>query len=300
VSFWGLKLLAIASCWGVMTSAAASLLLDATAVGDSIFAVGERGLITRSTDGGVTWQIQPSGVPQTLCAVSFANELNGWIVGHGAIVLRTTDGGTRWTVQFTGPDTESPLLDVIALNRSHIIAIGSFGSYFEAHDAGSSWTQRYILDEDMHLNRITATDRDTLFIAGEFGTLLRSRDQGENWEKLSTGEEGSLYGVLPLSNGDLLAYGLRGRIYRSTDGGDNWQSLQTPGTGLLMTGIELAAANTIIFTGQGRTWWISRDRGLTYQASTAITPAIAELLLTPSGRLLTFGESGIQPATTSP
>ena len=156
--------------------------------------------------------------------------------------------------------------------------------------------QRWILEEDMHLNRLTVSTQGTLYLAGEFGTLLQSTNQGQDWTTLSTGEDGSLYGVLPLSDGTLLAYGLRGRVYRSEDDGQSWEQLATPGTGLLMTGIELAAANTVILAGQGRTWWISQDRGQTYTASSEITPAIAELLLTSNGRLLTFGEDGANPA----
>jgi photosystem II stability/assembly factor-like uncharacterized protein len=296
VRFLVSSLLAVAVTLNAAAAPSGPLLLDAAAAGNSILAVGERGLITRSTDGGMSWQPLEAIVPQTLTAITFADERNGWAVGHGAVILRTTDGGQRWSLIYTGPDTESPLLDVLALNSSHIIAIGSFGSFFESHDAGATWEQRWILEEDMHLNRISTTQSGTLFIAGEFGVLLRSKDQGANWDTLSTGEDGSLYGVLPLSDGSLLAYGLRGRVYLSSDDGDNWESIETPGTGLLMTGIELAAANTVILTGQGRTWWVSQDRGRTYQASSEITPAVAELLLTPSGRLLTFGEDGARPA----
>jgi photosystem II stability/assembly factor-like uncharacterized protein len=273
------------------------LLLDATIAGETIITVGERGLITRSVDGGETWLRLDPIVPDTLTGVSFANALNGWAVGHGAVILRTTDGGVHWSWQFTGPDPQTPLLDVMALDPGHLIAIGAFGSYFESSDSGATWTARRVIDEDMHFNRISATPSGTLFIAGEFGLLLRSTDQGANWTQLSTGEEGSLYGVLALSNGSLLAYGLRGRVYLSEDDGENWTAVNTPGTGLLMTGIELPSAQTVILAGQGRTWWISHDSGKTFRDHSAITPAIAELLLSPSGQLLTFGEAGAAPAT---
>ncbi|MCC5025537.1 MAG: hypothetical protein J6386_23390 [Candidatus Synoicihabitans palmerolidicus] len=185
---------------------------------------------------------------------------------------------------------------MLALDHGHWLAVGAFGAFFESHDAGASWAQKWILDEDMHFNRITQTPAGTLFLAGEFGTLLRSTDRAKSWETLSPGEDGSLYGVLALDDHTLLAYGLRGRIYRSTDDGNSWQRIQTPGTGLLMTGIELGAPNTIIIAGQARTWWVSRDQGRTFRATTDKTAAIAELLLTPTGTLLTFGEDGAHTA----
>ena len=72
--------------------------------------------------------------------------------------------------------------------------------------------------------------------------------------------------------------------------------MPSPGTGLLMAGIELGAARTIILAGQARTWWVSRDGGKTFTAPTDDTPGVAELLLTPTGQLLMFGEDGVNPA----
>ncbi len=273
-----------------------SLLLDAALAGDAIVAVGERGLVQRSNDGGETWTTVDADVSRTLCAITFLDERNGWAAGHGAIILRTEDGGKSWQHQFTGDDDESPILDIMAISGGHVIAVGAFGAYYESHNSGADWKQHFILEEDMHLNRISRSRDGTLWLAGEFGTLLRSRDSAKSWQSLSTDEDGSLYGVLPLTNGNLIAYGLRGRVYRSTDDGENWTSLETPGTGLLMTGIELSSADTIIVTGQARTWWVSRDGGETFTSTIDDTAAIAELLLTPSGHLMTFGEAGSNPA----
>jgi photosystem II stability/assembly factor-like uncharacterized protein len=285
-------------CAAVFGTAAVgdSLLLDAALAGDAIVAVGERGLIQRSTDGGDTWSTVDSGVSRTLCAITFLDQRNGWAAGHGAIILRTEDGGNSWQHQFTGDDEESPILDIMAVSGGHVLAVGAFGAYYESRNSGADWEQHFILEEDMHLNRISRSRDGTLWLAGEFGALLRSRDSAKTWQPLSTGEDGSLYGVLPLTNGNLIAYGLRGRVYRSTDDGESWTRVETPGTGLLMTGIELASANTLIVTGQARTWWVSRDGGQTFTATIDDTPAIAELLLTPSGHLVTFGESGSNPA----
>lgn len=275
---------------------AGPLLLDAALADSAIVAVGERGLIRRSTNGGRTWTDTDTVVPTTLCAVSFADARNGWAAGHGAVILRTTDGGVSWQHQYTGPDPESPFLDLLALDAGHVIAIGAFGAYYVSHDAGAHWEQEFILEEDMHLNRITRLTDGTLFLAGEMGTLLRSTDRGATWETLSTDDDGSLYGVLELADHTLLAYGLRGRVYRSNDRGDTWKPVKTPGTGLLMTGIELPSARTVILAGQARTWWTSHDGGRTFTAPTDTTAGIAELLLTPGGHLLTFGENGAQPA----
>lgn len=275
------------------------LLLDAALAGDSVVAVGERGLVVRSNDGR-TWTPTPAPIAGTLCAVAFAGPLEGWAAGHGAVILRTTDGGITWTPQFTGPDPEAPFLDLLALGQGHVLAVGAFGVFFESRDNGATWTQRAVLDVDLHLNRIVRTDDGRIYLAGESGTLLRSDDDGATWRSLETGDDGSLYGVLALRSGTLLAYGLRGRVYRSTDDGASWNLIRTPGTGLLQTGVESPVSGAIILAGQARTWWVSRDDGRTFRAATATTPAVAELLVSPTGELLSFGEDGAGPAPVAP
>src|SRR5690606_23508505 len=69
------------------------------------WAVGDRGVIWHTADGGRSWQMQSSGVRGSLRSVCFLTDQHGWVVGgettpytglsHG-IVLATTDGGRTW------------------------------------------------------------------------------------------------------------------------------------------------------------------------------------------------------------
>ena len=269
------------------------LLLDAAHAGESaMVAVGERGLILRSTADHPEWR--PAVVPDawTLCGVTFADDRNGWAAGHDGFILRTRDGGATWEVAEQARDRETSFLDVLALDARRVIAIGGFGVYWETDDAGGTWEARRLLDEDVHLNRLTRAPNGTLFIAGEAGTLLRSRDEGRNWSSLDTGNEASFYGVLPLRDGAVLAYGLRGRVYRSEDDGDTWEQVTTGSEGLLLTGAEMPD-RTIVLAGQARICLASRDGGRTFGRVQHDVPAIAELLVSHEGELLSFGEAGI-------
>jgi photosystem II stability/assembly factor-like uncharacterized protein len=79
-------------------------ILGITFVGPNLgWAVGEGGTILHTTDGGTSWRRQATGVRSRLCAVSFVDSDNGWVVGHdrgtsSSVVLRTVDGGRSWTV----------------------------------------------------------------------------------------------------------------------------------------------------------------------------------------------------------
>jgi photosystem II stability/assembly factor-like uncharacterized protein len=58
-------------------------------------AVGVKGTIVRSTDGGRTWRSQPSGTTTVLFGVACPSPSTCVAVG-GDTILRSTDGGRTW------------------------------------------------------------------------------------------------------------------------------------------------------------------------------------------------------------
>ncbi len=61
-------------------------------------AVGTGGWIIHSTDGGVTWQRQNSGVLGGLGGVAFVNDSIGYASGANGVVIKTTNGGLSWVL----------------------------------------------------------------------------------------------------------------------------------------------------------------------------------------------------------
>lgn len=270
------------------------LLLDAARVSDEIVAVGEIGTVLRSPDSGRSWTSVAPATKATLTAVSFASgSPRGWAVGHDALILATEDGGKTWTKAWQGEDLDSSFLDVCALSTDHVIAVGAYGLYLMTGDGGKTWTSRQILDEDMHLNRISRGPTGTLYLAGERGTLLRSTDAAASWTPIDAPYDGSFYGILPLGPERLLAYGLRGRVFLSSDDGASWTPVPLPQPALIASAVHLADG-TVVLAGQARAQFISRDLGQSFTRwPLGFDHAIAELLVAPAGRLLAFGEAGV-------
>ena len=80
------------------------------------WAVGDRGVIWHTEDGGRQWYLQPSGVGCTLESVCFLDEKVGWVAGgfshpythaSSGVLLTTTDGGRHWQT------TPGPLLPAL-------------------------------------------------------------------------------------------------------------------------------------------------------------------------------------------
>ena len=270
-----------------------SLLLGAAKAGEDLLIVGERGHVLRSTDHGKSWQqiIVPSRA--TLTAVSFADHLHGLAVGHDLTILRTEDGGRSWQLIHQDQDEQPPFLDVLFIDKHLALAIGAYGTFFISTDRGLSWEQRWIAEDDLHLNAI-ARIGDLIFIAAEAGMLYRSDDGGETFEELDPGYEGSFFGLLPTANDSLLLFGLRGNLFRSDDEGESWYQLDTDTDAGLNSGVQLADG-TLLIAGLSGTLLRTTDHD-DFQITAYQEPdrkGFNKLLETAEGRVLAIGDFGV-------
>ena len=82
-----------------------TLLLDAFRADQRAVAVGARGTVFVSADGGKDWKSQRTASTRTLTAVTALNDKTWLAVGHGGTILRSEDGGqtweTNWIMEFT-------------------------------------------------------------------------------------------------------------------------------------------------------------------------------------------------------
>jgi len=277
--------------------ASKSLMLDAVALDDRLVAVGERGHILISKDGGASWQQIEVPTRAMLTGMAFVSNDVGVAVGHDSVILRTTDAGETWDLVFSAPEDEAPFFDVWFADADNGVAIGAYGSHHRTTDGGLTWDFEPIGDTDWHLHEIARADNGKLYMAAEAGFAYRSDDDGATWTELPTPYEGSYFGVLPLEGDALLLFGLRGHLYRSEDAGETWQELDTGTVAMLTNGVKLTDG-TIVIVGLGGTGLASTDGGQTFSYSQqAGRRGISAVVETSDGSLLLVGEFGIRTAT---
>lgn len=194
------------------------ILMDIARAGGRLVAVGERGFVLMSTDGGQTWTAHATPVTRTLTAVAFEDDKLGIAVGHGGSLVRTEDGGDNWTgIPMEDADSES-LLGVTSLGNGRFAAYGAFGLYFDSADGGKTWQRHPVISEDFdrHISQVLPIG-DKLLMVAESGNLAVSGDGGATWRRIKSPYEGSYFGATKLEGDGVVVFGMRGNVYRTDD-----------------------------------------------------------------------------------
>jgi photosystem II stability/assembly factor-like uncharacterized protein len=284
--------------------ASRALLLDVANAGQRLVAVGERGHVLLSDDAGRHWSQVQTPTQSLLTAVCFADAAHGIAVGHDEIILATADGGRSWKRTHFAPQAQQPLLDVWCGSDGDALAVGAYGVYMVSQDYGASWAERKLqtangsnrdeMGGGYHLNAIAADASSRLYIAAEAGHLYRSEDRGATWVSLSFPYAGSLFGVLPLADGAVLAFGLRGNLFRSADGGDTWKRIAT-GTQATLDGGTSLEGGRVAIVGLSGVVLLSRDGGSSFTLlQQDDRKGLAAVRGVAGNELVTVGEAGVK------
>src|SRR5262245_9232804 len=92
--------------------------------------------VSRSIDGGATWQPQSTGYVAPLTAGSAPSPTTCWLVGVGGTVLRSTDGNTWQRLLF--PETVD-LTSIRAIDAVNATVTAADGRVFTTDDGGKTW-----------------------------------------------------------------------------------------------------------------------------------------------------------------
>lgn len=281
--------------WAVKAALAPeSLLVDVAEKDGLLVAVGERGHVLLSQDGGSSWTQADVPTRALLTAVHMHDGQLGWAVGHDEVVIRTRDGGRTWHRVNYAPEKEKPLLDVWFADAERGLAIGAYGELLVTRDGGDTWESRQVNGgDDYHLNSIAASD-GALYLAAEAGNLYRSDDGGETWLKLPSPYEGSFFGMLPLSDGSLLVFGLRGRLFRSQDKGSTWTPIETGTEATLTSALELPGGRFVVAGLAGTLVWGETTGGTVRVQELPDRKGIVAVAHAGQDALLLFGEGGAE------
>ena len=179
------------------------------------WAVGAKGTILSTVDGGVTWEPQASDTDANLLSVAFLDANQGLAVGEKGTILRTTNGGLTWAAG-TGVG-EGDLSGVAFGGSSWAWAVGKGGLLLQSSDGGVTWSPRVVSFQDENgkvkelrrdLTSVAFANEKEGFVGGARGTFLATVDGGITWQVQDAGTTRSItdVSVITTSRGQVRAF----------------------------------------------------------------------------------------------
>ncbi|MDO8991172.1 MAG: YCF48-related protein [Sideroxyarcus sp.] len=195
------------------------------------------GAVSKTTDGGVTWQRmdphtdQVSGPFRDFEDVYFTDLNTGWIVGAAGQIYKTIDSGVSWTKQDS--TTSARLTRVQFVDAQHGFVLGKDASTFQLFilqtgDGGTTWSRT---------NLATFTESDFSFTSGDMGFASTQKgwatigncaygttDGGATWSMTGCTTE-NIVSMAPSSDGMLYVKSDSESLFASADGGATFTKL---------------------------------------------------------------------------
>lgn len=237
------------------------------AIEDGYFvAVGLGGLISTTTDNGITVQNLPDEPRFRLQSIEFIDSENGWIGGSG-ILLNTTDGGQNWEI--VKHSDHGRFNDIFFADDMNGWIAGSNGKIRKTKDGGLNWeTIETGVNND--LNSITFINTNKGWVVGMGGTVIKTEDGGDNWTAVDADVSFPLYSVefIDDTTGFIAGgnFSAGGQILRTTDSGETWEVRRSLDTILYdlhfvndTTGWAVGASGIILKTENAGMNWIGQS-----------------------------------------
>ncbi len=237
------------------------------------FAVGDRGFMLFTEDGGENWGKRETSWDRPLNDVTFVGK-KGWIVGNNGFILHTENGGKCWKSQES--NSCAYLMKICFINEKKGAAIGQ-QEVIWTEDGGCKWHPSLldwpaILPEILlergvispNLYGLFFLDEDHGWLVGDNGMVFFSPDGGKRWQVLRIGLYPPLYSVFFKNEQEGRAAGEGGLIIHSLDGGENWHPVNTP-TNANLFKIREVSPDYLVAAGDLGTLLKSADGGNTWE-----------------------------------
>ena len=209
---------------------------------DSAFALGEKGLIALTTDGGENWT-QISESHPSVSAIYFPSPSVGYAAGLSGTgfnmlnIYKTTDAGESWKVIYVDSSfypSYAFLNSIFFIDDMNGFIAGS--KFIKTTDGGISWNEVNSgvsssdpSFPDPNFNDVYFVNNNLGFaIYKAFGVgdgVIKTTDGGTIWSPLNISNDKYDKQYIYFADENLGFVSGYSTLYRTTDGGDNWDTL---------------------------------------------------------------------------
>lgn len=209
------------------------------------FAVGNEGIMLKSSNGGQNWTSVNSGISRQLNEIKYLNDSTLIAVGGNDTyqsILFSSDGGNNWVLQHDIPG--SILRSVFFTDLQHGVAVG-INTILITSDGGLNWlpvSSPIVRD----FNSVTFAGSSIGYIAGGDTasgvnrTILKTINGGSSWIVQSDENAAPFYDIFFLNPDTGYVVGDSSKVLKTMNGGASWfpQNLNTSADSLRLNCVE--------------------------------------------------------------
>jgi len=178
-------------------------------------AVGGKGFITATTDGGGTWTARTSNTSKSLYGVFVASGTKAWVVGDAGTIITTSNTFNSWTPQSS--PTNVALRSVSFSDTLNGYILGDSGTVLKTTNGGTTWNLAQ--SPASTLNAMKFISANEGWVVGDGGKIFSTISGGAKWESQTSGITANLLGVDFLDDRYGVSIGNGGIVLTTNNGG---------------------------------------------------------------------------------
>jgi photosystem II stability/assembly factor-like uncharacterized protein len=245
------------------------------------FVGGSNGLILKTTNGGIDWEAQNTGILSSavncdFISISIVNDnimyaSTDGMNTTGYQLYKSTDGGATWS-RVANPTYYGAFRAIHFFDVNNGIAVGSNGSQaaiFKTTDGGVTWSTKLTDSGHLMFTSVCFPSASVGYAVGDRvetstnpGMIYKTTDGGNTWTKNYTPAIENYSQVMFLNENTGFVVGgknalkvgeyLKVSIKKTTNGGQSWTDVVS-GNGNILKSIDFMDANNGIALGHGDT-----------------------------------------------
>jgi photosystem II stability/assembly factor-like uncharacterized protein len=229
------------------------------------YAVGNNGIVLRTTNGGQSWTLKSFPTSTNNLCVYFLDSYTGFVGNQNANIYKTTNGGNNWETEGS-----ASTYAITSLNMPTTSA-GYCGDHYsniqKSTDSGISW---WIVSTTPGYDaKLSFMNENRGWAVDTYGYFYSTSNSGYNWSNVRVSTD-TLSSVSFLTSTIGYVAGDSGRVYKTTNGGTNWTLLNT-GTTIKLNYIYVTSFNFIYAVGNSGTVLYSTNEGSNWNVQTLST-----------------------------
>jgi len=242
----------------------------------NVWAVGQKGLIIHTTDGGATWDSIPSITERNLYTVEFINADTGYVGGREdesstpwekRLIQRTTDGGLNWEFQHLPDGGGMMIMDIDFVDGPpgkpmRGISVGGLAHVWVSNDYGETWDAASGNCGEGNFNSCYFSDSLKGWFVGTPSnvkpyTIMYTDDGCSSFLEQTDPVEVKLNGVCFGTDLKGIAVGNAGSVLYTSDGGVNWEQSSDED-------IKATTWFSVFLTETGKAWAVGNNGLIVY------------------------------------